>query len=1250
MREWFKKTALRENLQRRILLLTTSLIVVLFTIAGPLISTAAAATEDAKASWQDDTLHYAGEDYTATTKPPVYKGSKSSYQHTVKTDDSDIAQVIYFNVADAKTATSATKVNYILSGSGAYTNPSGVLAITVVPPGQSDPATADPAASSGDTSCDSRYFGGLGWIICSVSQWIANGVDGVYNILKQFLEVDTVTQSDNGIFQIWNLVRTLANVCFIIVFLIIVYSHLTSIGISNYHIKEMVPRLIIAAILVNFSFWICQIFIDISNVLGYSVQAIFTNIEKSINLNVQINWSDITTYILSGGTVVAGTLGFAVTTGGSFASLGFILLGALISVGFSVLVAFIILAARQALIVVLVMIAPLAFVAMVLPSTKSLFEKWRKTLTTLLVFFPIFALLFGGAELAGAAIINSQYHNITTPGQSAASSGSLTIILIGLAVQVVPLAITPLIVQFSSGLLGRIAGMANDRKRGLVDRAKSWTQSNADDFRMRKLANAASRRDQQRRTENGLQRIGRSMRPSNIGVAFDRSKSNRDRRISRNQDFLAKRGEAMEAERINNPDMSSTATARNFYARQRQRMLDAHEYEGRTADHKGEIDSEAKLHMASLRQTDVQLGSMRRRTALNTGHAENIEASDKALDNLAVSAMIHNTPHLRAQAVQTKVDESEAAAYKASIDAQGDQTWKQREQNTGYLRIMRSEASRRSKHAADIEASMTATDQVEYDTLVNNSSDPHYQQIRRMKVQTISDQNLAKFQASEVESEGERAYRALFEDGTPGSRELRKQNVRIEQNKKESAAITNTLQKRADAHWEQVSLDNAYIQALRLKETQAEENATLTKNRMDQFIENVREDGGNAKGVFTTNASTANGINKAHEAAEDVEHATEKIKARAHSEAERRFIESEEGKRLNLESQAAEDTLEAIKAEEAARIQELRTEEGAKNLTGKEAEAAEELRKADYIKRAQNQRTANASTIANQEYAKQVLDDQNLPDSNEKITDVAGGIAGNAGVSQTRATAKQTVVKAFNDAVAAEKTLMSQIPEKDLLETLSNTDILDQPEEHIAALGGTIANRRHMGSHIKLWSQLGQLGSQVGKDLKAAEASGDTTRIENAKRHLSKIKSLQQQVMGDKSKTPFGVGDADQGKATVGEYEGNVYTSTRDRIMTHLSADSLSNMDPDDMRLIFEMARAGKLNAQEMEQVKKTYEAWQGDEILKSKIQDKHRTLLDPFVSGAFPEAGDFPANSRENAFWGYQFGDVTNDTLLPRR
>lgn len=47
-------------------------------------------------------------------------------------------------------------------------------------------------------------------------------------------------------------------------------------------------------------------------------------------------------------------------------------------------------------------------------------------------------------------------------------------------IQVAPLIITPFLIKFSGSLLGRIAGMVNNPAKGLGDRAKNWSKSQAD--------------------------------------------------------------------------------------------------------------------------------------------------------------------------------------------------------------------------------------------------------------------------------------------------------------------------------------------------------------------------------------------------------------------------------------------------------------------------------------------------------------------------------------------------------------------------------------------------------------------------------------------------------------------------------------------------------------------------------------------------------------------------------------------------
>src|SRR5690606_35819423 len=137
---------------------------------------------------------------------------------------------------------------------------------------------------------------------------------------------------------------------------------------------------------------------------------------------------------------------------------------------------------------------------------------------------------------------------------------------------------------------------------------------------------------------------------------------------------------------------------------------------------------------------------------------------------------------------------------------------------------------------------MTAADQRTYDELVTSGA-PGYEDVRQAKIDTIKDTQHAQFQASEVEELGNRAFRAAFEDGVDGSRELRQQNVRIENLKKESASVANTMQKRADADWERTSRTDGRRQTLRLRETEASDSFRLAETEYNTLIENVRAQG-----------------------------------------------------------------------------------------------------------------------------------------------------------------------------------------------------------------------------------------------------------------------------------------------------------------------------------------------------------------------------------------------------------------------
>ena len=335
------------------------------------VASVPAEAQSSSATWSSgtNTILYDNHSYNASevndTSGTIPDGA-TTYVAPVQTDTTpQKLMVLYFaSGTDPPTATSATYISFDYDN-GRLSNPSTTRTIKITPQGQED------------TLGSSCSVTGIGWIICPVSVWLAEGMDWLFGLLSGMIEVQPSVLGDpnNSMYVAWNVMRTIANVAFVIAFLIIIYSQLTGYGVSNYGIKKLTPRLIIAAILVNISFVISALAIDISNIAGHSLQQIFENIRQDIFhiTNDDINgfntnaWGTLTAVVLAGGGLIAGV---------SYLSAGgyFLLVPLLIGLGLTLLFVVLIFAARQAIIVILVIIAPLAFFANLLPNTEKWFE------------------------------------------------------------------------------------------------------------------------------------------------------------------------------------------------------------------------------------------------------------------------------------------------------------------------------------------------------------------------------------------------------------------------------------------------------------------------------------------------------------------------------------------------------------------------------------------------------------------------------------------------------------------------------------------------------------------------------------------------------------------------------------------------------------------------------------------------------------------------------------------------------------
>ena len=423
------------------------------------------------AEWSGHNLTYNKEKYTKVSddkKIKQFNLPDNSLVYVNEDKNKKETKVIYFPSNEISSLSSATYAVYSFTPPNTYEQTSNST-ISIEPPSE----------NSTGTSCDVQ---GIGWIICPLSNWLADGIDYMYSALQEFLKTKPLetTNQNSGIYLAWVIMRNISNVAFIVAFLVIIYSQLTSVGISNYGVKKMLPRLIIAAVLVNLSFTICAILLDLSNIAGYAFQDAFMGIKNTISTvgeNTSTwTWSEVISTALSNGALAVGA-GYAVSLALTTELLPMLVPAATLA-GLTLLFILLIMAARQALIIILIIVSPLAFVCYLLPGTEKWFKKWRDSFLTMLVFFPAFAVVFGGAQLAGIIII-----------QNASGSNGAIMHILGMLVQIIPLAITPLIMKFSGGVLGKFAGFVNDKNKGLYDRSKNWSKDRRETIKNKKLAN-----------------------------------------------------------------------------------------------------------------------------------------------------------------------------------------------------------------------------------------------------------------------------------------------------------------------------------------------------------------------------------------------------------------------------------------------------------------------------------------------------------------------------------------------------------------------------------------------------------------------------------------------------------------------------------------------------------------------------------------------------------------------------------------
>ncbi len=195
------------------------------------------------------------------------------------------------------------------------------------------------------------------------------------------------------IYSIWGTVRDFLNIAFILVLLFSAFS--TVFQVEKYSYKKILLTLIIMALLVNFSFPIARFFIDVSNVLMYTIlNATFPNMPSDPSGG---------SYLFS---QFAGTGQFAAILKPDNASITTLIASIIFAflLGVTFLTMAILFAIRLVALAIIIIFSPIAFVGEIISFGQSFASKWWNYLFKYSFFAPIMVfMLYVATKMLAAA-------------------------------------------------------------------------------------------------------------------------------------------------------------------------------------------------------------------------------------------------------------------------------------------------------------------------------------------------------------------------------------------------------------------------------------------------------------------------------------------------------------------------------------------------------------------------------------------------------------------------------------------------------------------------------------------------------------------------------------------------------------------------------------------------------------------------------------------------------------------------------
>ncbi|MBU4031126.1 hypothetical protein KJ756_03145, partial [Patescibacteria group bacterium] len=238
---------------------------------------------------------------------------------------------------------------------------------------------------------ENAFFGVVSGVISAIGVVFTSIFSIIFYLASMLLEMAFGLEKFTNISIVktgWGITRDVANMLFVIGLIIIAGA--TALKIESYDVKKLLPKLIIAALLINFSLVIGGVIIDftqtathffyeeVTSEMGFTEQlAKLMKISSALSINENAD---------AGEKLAAGAAGVLMLIFTQLASVVFLFLAS-IAVGIGAFF----LIVRMITLWILLILAPMAWAMSVLPATEHLFKKWWAEFLKWSFFAPIYA-------------------------------------------------------------------------------------------------------------------------------------------------------------------------------------------------------------------------------------------------------------------------------------------------------------------------------------------------------------------------------------------------------------------------------------------------------------------------------------------------------------------------------------------------------------------------------------------------------------------------------------------------------------------------------------------------------------------------------------------------------------------------------------------------------------------------------------------------------------------------------------------